>query len=172
MGAQTNAQYQPGVGANVRTGTIQLYNALAVDNGDGTATFSAAILNRDTTSAKLTKASAKESNGSKVDVTTAPAIIGAGQVFNTGKAGAVLLKDKKLGSGDYVTVTLAFNRGRHVRVDAPVVARTSVYDDVATGPGGEEPTTASATPTTPSAPPTTGAPKVSNPAQSGPTGRH
>jgi len=138
--AQTNAQYQPGVGANVRTGAIQLYNALAVDNGDGTATFSAAILNRDSTSAKLTGATAKASNDSKVDVTTAPAIVGAGKVFNTGKAGAILLTDKKLTAGDYVEVTLKFNGGRQVKVDAPVVARSAVYDDVATGPGGETPT--------------------------------
>src|SRR4051794_5238829 len=59
MDAQTNAQYQSGVGANVRTGSIQLYNALAVDNGDGTATFSASILNRDETAVKLTGATAK-----------------------------------------------------------------------------------------------------------------
>lgn len=141
--AQTNAQYQAGVGANVRTGSIQLYNALAVDNGDGTATFSAAILNRDNTSAKLTGASAKASDGSKVEVTTAPAIVGAGEVFNTGKAGAVLLSGKKLTSGEYVTVSLKFNRGRKVKVDAPVVARNAIYDDVATGPGGETPAKAS-----------------------------
>ena len=35
--AQTNAQYQAGVGANVRTGTIQLYNALATVEFDATA---------------------------------------------------------------------------------------------------------------------------------------
>jgi hypothetical protein len=138
--AQTNAQYQPGVGANVRTGAIQLYNALAVDNGDGTATFSASILNRDDTPAKLTGATAKASDGSKVVATTAPAIVGAGNVFSTGKAGAVMLTDKKLTAGDYVAVTLKFNGGRQVHVDAPVVARTATYDDVATGPGGETPT--------------------------------
>ena len=83
MDAQTNAQYQAGVGANVRSGPIQVYNALAVDNGDGTATLSAAILNRDTTPAKLKSADATASDGSAVDVQGAPAIIGAGQVFNT-----------------------------------------------------------------------------------------
>lgn len=160
--AQTNAQYQPGVGANVRTGSIQLYNALAVDNGDGTATFSAAILNRDDTSAKLTGATAKASDGTKVDVTTAPAIVGAGKVFNTGKAGAILLSDKKLTAGDYVTVSLTFNGGRKVRVDAPVVARNAIYDDVATGPGGEAPT--KETPTK--------SPAVVNPAPAAPAGAH
>ncbi|HJR90746.1 MAG TPA: hypothetical protein VJ782_11375 [Aeromicrobium sp.] len=135
--AQTNAQYQPGIGANVRTGSIQLYNALAVDNGDGTATFSAAILNRGTTPAKLTGASARASDGSDVNATTAPAIVDAGQMFNTGKAGAVILEDKKLTAGEYVTVKLNFDRGRAVSVEAPVVARNAIYDEVATDAGGE-----------------------------------
>lgn len=137
--AQTNAQYQPGIGANVRTGSLQVFNALAVDNGDGTATFSASILNRNDTAAKLTGATAKASDGSEVEVTTAPAIVGAGAVFNAGKAAAVLLADDELTAGDYVTVTLKFNGGRSVKVDAPVVARTAIYDEVASGPGGEMP---------------------------------
>ncbi|MFL6089478.1 MAG: hypothetical protein ACJ71Z_04990 [Aeromicrobium sp.] len=160
MDAQTNAQYQSGVGANVRTGSIQLYNALAVDNGDGTATFSASILNRDETAVKLTGATAKSADGSDVDVTTAPAIVGPGKVFNAGKAAAVLLAGKHVAAGDYVKVSLKFNHGRSVTVDAPVVARTAVYDDVASGPGGEAPTKATPTVTNPtgaSAAPTAGA---------------
>ena len=135
--AQTNAQYQAGVGANVRSGAIQLYNALAVDNGDGTATLSAAILNRDDRPAKLKSADATASDGSTVDVQTAPAIIDAGQMFNIGKAGAVILADKELTAGEYVTVKLTFDGGREVSVEAPVVARTAIYDEVATDAGGE-----------------------------------
>ena len=137
MNAQTNAQYQAGVGANVRTGSIQLFNALAVDNGDGTATFSAAILNRADTPAKLTGATARGSDGSKVVATTAPAIVDAGQLFSTGKAGAVILQAKELTAGEYVTVKLMFNGGRTVSVEAPVVARTAIYDEVATDAGGD-----------------------------------
>jgi copper(I)-binding protein len=157
--AQTNAQYQAGIGANVRTGTIQLYNALAVDNGDGTATFSAAILNRDDAAAKLTGASAKASDGSKVDATTAPAIIDAGQLFNLGKTGAVILTNEELAAGDYVTVKLAFNGGRTVSVEAPVVARTAIYDGVATNAGGDSAATTSPDTTVPA-----GAPEPAEPA--------
>ena len=144
--AQTNAPYQAGVGANVSTGAIQLYNALAVDNGDGTATLSAAILNRDNTPAKLKDANATASDGSSVGVQTAPAIIDAGQMFNTGEAGAVIFADKKLTAGEYVTVTLTFDGGRKVTVEAPVVARTAIYDDVATNAGGESGTQEAPTP--------------------------
>ena len=145
--AQTNEQYQAGIGANVRTGPIRLYNALAVANGDGTATFSAAILNRSGSPAKLTGASARGSNGSAVSVTTAPAIIDPGQVFSTGKGGTVMLADKALKAGSYVNVTLKFSGGDRVSVDAPVVARNATYDGVATNSGGETATPATPTPT-------------------------
>lgn len=155
MDAQTNAQYQAGVGANVRSGSIQLFNALAVDNGDGTATFSAAILNRDDTPARLQRAEAVASDGSDVDVTGGPAIIGAGQLFDTGKAGVVILEDKKLEAGEYVTVKLSFDGGRKVSVEAPVVARTAIYDEVATNAGGDSGT---------EKPPATTPPAAENPA--------
>lgn len=152
MNAQTNAQYQAGVGANVRSGSIQLFNALAVDNGDGTATFSAAILNRADTPAKLTGATARGSDGSAVEATTAPAIVDPGQLFNTGKAGAVILQDKELTAGEYVTVKLTFNGGRSVKVEAPVVARSAIYDEVATDAGGDSGATVPAGAPEPAAP--------------------
>jgi hypothetical protein len=159
MDAQTNAQYQAGVGANVRSGSIQLFNALAVDNGDGTATLSAAILNRADTPAKLTGATARGSDGSAVEATTAPAIIDPGQMFNTGKAGAVILQDKELTAGEYVRVKLTFNGGRAVSVEAPVVARTAIYDEVATNAGGDSGAEGGAEATVPA-----GAPEPAEPA--------
>ena len=57
--AQTNQQYQPGVGANLRTGEMHLYNALAVDNGNGSATLSTVVLNTTDETQKLDSASAK-----------------------------------------------------------------------------------------------------------------
>lgn len=159
MDAQTNAQYQAGVGANVRSGSIQLFNALAVENGDGTATLSAAILNRADTPAKLTGATARGSDGSAVKATIAPAIVDPGQLFNTGKAGAVILQDKELQAGEYVTVKLTFDGGRSVSVEAPVVARNAIYDEVATDAGGDSGAEGSAETTVPA-----GAPEPAEPA--------
>jgi len=138
MDAQTNAQYQPAIGANVRTGAIQLFNALAVDNGNGTATFSAAVLNTTTDPAKLAGATARTSSGATVKAIIAPAIVGAGRIFDTGKPGALVLSSPKLTAGDYVTVKLTFSGGKSVTVDAPVVGRNATYTSVANAPGGEE----------------------------------
>ena len=142
--AQTNARYQSGVGANVHTGAIQLYNALAVDNGNETATVSVTILNTTAKALRLTSAEARLAGGKKLRVTTAPAIIDGEETMATGPAGAVIVAGPGLEAGRYVALTLHFSGGRKAAVDAPVVGRSDVYQEVATGPGGE---TATPTPT-------------------------
>lgn len=135
--AQTNARYQPGVGANVRTGEIQLFNALAVDNGNDTATVSVTILNTTSSAARLTSASARLSDGKALRVTTAPAIIDSDETMSTGPAGAIIVEGPGAAAGTYADLTLKFSGGRTATVEAPIVARTEEYASVATTPGGE-----------------------------------
>jgi hypothetical protein len=135
--AQTNQQYQAGVGANLRTGEVQLYNALAVDNGDGTATLSAVVVNTTDKTQKLDNATATAtSDGDLVDVNIAPAIIGPHDSFNTGPAATVVFTGGTVEPGDYVTLTLSFDQAGDVTIEAPVVTRTKIYDDVAKNSGG------------------------------------
>jgi len=135
--AQTDQQYQAGVGANLRTGPVQLYNALAVANDDDTATVSVTVLNRTDRAIRLTSASGRLSNGKKVTATVSPAIIGANEAKSIGAAGSVILNSSNLSAGGYVKLTLNFSGGNHTTIDAPIVERTSMYDSVATGPGGQ-----------------------------------
>ncbi len=135
--AQTNQQYQPGVGANLRTGQVQLYNTLAVDNGDGTATLSAVIANTSDQTQKLDSVTATTADGTTVESQNAPAIIGPGDSFDTGPAATVVLTGGAVGAGDYVSLTFTFDQAGDVNIDAPVVTRTEMYDDVAKEPGGE-----------------------------------
>ena len=134
--AQTNQQYQAGVGANLRTGQVQLYNTLAVDNGDGTSTVSTVIVNTSDETQKLDSVTATTVDGTSVESRTAPAIIGPGDSFNTGPAGTIVLSGGAVEAGDYVTLTLAFSRAGDVSIEAPVVTRTEMYDDVAENSGG------------------------------------
>jgi len=133
--AQTNQQYQAGVGANLRTGQVQLYNALAVDNGNGTATLSTVIVNTSEETQKLDAATAATADGTSVESQMGPAIIGPGDSFNTGPEATVVFAGD-MAAGDYVTITLAFNRAGDVTIDVPVVTRTEMYADVAENPGG------------------------------------
>ena len=135
--AQTNQQYQAGVGANLRTGQVQLYNTLAVDNGDGTATLSTVIVNTTDETQKLDTTSATAmGSGEQIAVEAAPAIIGPGDSFNTGPAATVVLTGGIVEAGDYITLTLAFDKAGEVTIEAPVVTRTTMYSEVAKEPGG------------------------------------
>ena len=136
IGAQTNQQYQAGVGTNLRTGQVQLYNALAVDNEDDTATVSAVIVNTSEDTQKLDAVSATTADGTSIESRTAPAIIGPGDSFNTGPAATIVLTGGAVKAGDYITMTLAFDKAGEVTIDAPVVTRTEMYSDVAESPGG------------------------------------
>ena len=135
--AQTNQQYQAGVGANLRTGEVQLYNALAVDNADGTATLSTVVVNTTGKTQKLDSASATTTSGGEpVEVNMAPAIIGPRDSFNTGPAATVVFTGGTVESGDYITLTMTFDRAGDVTIEAPVVDRTEMYADVARNSGG------------------------------------
>ena len=137
---QTNQQYQAGVGANLRTGQVQLFNALAVDNGDGTATVSAVIVNTTDQPQKLGSATATTLDGTTVAVQSATATVPAEGSFNTGKDATIVLKSKDVKAGGYVELTLSFDGAGDVRIEAPVVARTDMYADVAeTAPAAEAP---------------------------------
>jgi hypothetical protein len=137
VNAQTNQQYQAGVGANLRTGEVQLYNTLAVDNGDGTATLSAVIVNTSGRTQKLDSATATTtSGGDPIDLNTAPAIIGPRDSFNTGPAATVVFTGGTVKPGDYLTLTLTFDKAGDVSIEAPVVPRTETYADVAKNSGG------------------------------------
>ena len=50
-----------------------------------------------------------------------------------------MLTGDKVQAGDYVTLMLAFDKAGEVTIEAPVVARTEMYSEVAKEPGGKEP---------------------------------
>ena len=128
---QTNQQYQAAIGANLRTGEVQLFNALAVDNGDGTATVSTVIVNTTDQDQKLGSATATTLDGTTVPVESATATVPANGTFNTGTDATVVLKSKDVKAGGYVELTLSFDGAGDVRIEAPVVARTDMYSGVA-----------------------------------------
>jgi len=130
--AQTNQTYDASVGSNHRTGEINILNALFVDNGDGTATFSAALLNKDTTAHVLSGVTTTTDEGSPIPSTLATHVLLKPQVpFSPGKDGNIIMTGK-FPAGGFVKTTLTFNGAAPVTINAPVVSRTEIYKDVAT----------------------------------------
>lgn len=155
---QTNQQYQAGIGANVRTGDVRLYNALLVANTDDTYALSVGLLNQTDAALTLDSVTVRPLGGSG-SVTAQPAQpveLQPRQLYTLGREGEVASIDgSDIELGRYADLTLTFSNGDEVAIQAPVVARTSVYSDVAEQPTGSGSASPSATPT-PSASPSAG----------------
>lgn len=146
--AQTNKQYDAGVGFNVRGPHVQVLNSLFVDNGDKTATYSASLLNRDATSHLLKGVEVVASDGSAIASTlTAPHELATDLPFRPGTNGDIILTGP-FNTGGVVKITLTFDNAAPVTVDAPVVTRTSIYDSVAAKAGVPALSTGGQTPAT------------------------
>jgi hypothetical protein len=131
FGAQTNQQYDGGIGNNARGPHVQVLNALFVDNADSTATFSAALLNLDDTAHTLTSAEAATADGSAVALTfAAPRELKPNTYVHPGATGDIILTGK-FPAGGFVEITLNFAGAAPVTIDAPVVTRTDTYESVA-----------------------------------------
>lgn len=129
--AQTNQQYDAGVGSNERGGTIDVLNALFVDNADETATFSASILNNADEAHTLTGVKATTTNGKALEATLAgPSKIAPGAIFTPGTEGDIILSGD-FPPGGFVKITLELEGTSPVTISAPVVGRKEIYADVA-----------------------------------------
>lgn len=129
FGAQTNQQYQAGVGANLRTGELQAFNALFVDNGDGTATFSGALLafDEDQTISSVAVDETEAELAEPIELTV-------NELATLGGEAEIVLRNDEVTAGDYVTITFTATPAGAVSLKVPVVARTETYDSVAEAP--------------------------------------
>lgn len=140
--AQTSQQYQPGVGSNLREGDVQLFNALLVQNTDGSLSFSAGLVNTTDVEQALTGATISPLGGDRAtqaepstDVTIAPR-----QLFTIGSAGELAgIEVPGLTEGRYAAITMTFDGAGDVSIEVPVVARTADYSQVAETPADSDP---------------------------------
>lgn len=138
--AATGAQYQPGIGANQRDGDVGLYNAVLVQNEDGSFTLSVSLNNNTDEPQNLTDASftplsgSGQPTGEPVQAKPAVAVeVPSEDLLALGPAGEFAgLSIDGLGEGAYVDLVLSFAEAGKVQVEAPVVERTQMYDQIAT----------------------------------------
>ncbi|AWB91238.1 hypothetical protein C3E78_02810 [Aeromicrobium chenweiae] len=137
FGAQTNQQYQPGVGANVR-GDVDSMNTLLVANPDGSATLSAALQNNLDEDQDLSSVSVTTLDDKELQVTAPDEQLPLKPGYLTTLGGddpaGVYVVDKDVPSGIYVKITLSFSDSSPVTIEAPVVDRTTEYASVVEGP--------------------------------------
>ena len=134
FGAQTNKSYDAAVGSNQRGGEVDALNALFVDNADGTATLSVALLNKDTSAHLLKSVSITAEDGTPIASTlTAPQELSSRTIYSPGEAGDIIMTGS-FPAGGFVNITFTFDGVASLTINAPVVTRTSIYDTVAKVP--------------------------------------
>ena len=132
--AQTSQQYDAAVGSNHRGGEIDVLNALFVDNADGTATFSAALLNKGTSAHILNSVMTTTDDGTAIASTlTKPQELRSQMVYSPGKDGDIIMTGS-FSAGGFVKITFDFDGVAPLTINVPVVTRTSTYDSVAKRP--------------------------------------
>jgi len=146
--AQTNQTYDAGVGSNHSDGQIKVLNALFVDNGDDTATFSASLLNKDTNAHTLTAVTTTTTAGTPIASTlAAPRKLEPQVPYTPGTNGDIILTGE-FPAGGFVKVTLEFDGAAPVSINAPIVERSGMYEGVATQPVTPEPSASNEAPDT------------------------
>lgn len=123
---QTDQVYQPSVGVNDRSGSVDILNALVVSGTDGSGTFAGTLVNGDPTEDD------RLDSVTGPDVTTSKSVIPvpAGGTALLAKTGQVTVEGADVEPGTFVELTFSFASGQTTTVKVPVVAATGDYADV------------------------------------------
>ena len=126
----TDRVYNPGVGVNERSGSVDVLNALVVSGSDGSGTLVASLSNNDSAEAdRLTEVTGSGEDaglqvaGRGVDVKPG----GSVSLPNDGKFS---VQGDAVSTGAFLELTFRFERGDAVTVEVPVVDRRGPYTDV------------------------------------------
>ena len=133
FGAQTDLPYNPAVGTDDRSGTVDVLNALIVSGDDGSGTVVAGLVNNDPNNDDTLKdvSGAGNDSGLTVDI-TGDTSIPAGGLLDLAKDGGVSAYGDRIKAGNFVTLRFTFDRGEAITLDVPVVSNavTGDYGDV------------------------------------------
>src|SRR5690349_13750801 len=116
FGYQTDQVYQPGVGVNNRSGTVDVLGAVVVSSLNGEGTLVASLVNQsDTKDDSLVSVSGTGFEASL----SAPVKIPAGQLVNLADTGAVSITGDNVQPGKFARLTLTFENGQTTKINAP-----------------------------------------------------
>jgi hypothetical protein len=124
---QTDQVYQPGVGVNDRSGTVDVLGAVVVRTSEGEGTLVASLVNTDPEQEdSLTTVSG---DGLETDVVS-PVDLAPDSLLNLAEEGAVMVNGDRVAPGNWVRMTLEFESGQQTEINVPVVSRTGEFADV------------------------------------------
>jgi len=130
--AQTDQIYNPGVGVNEQSGSVDVLNALIVSGSDGSGTVVATLANNDAQKADtLRDVSGAGADSGLTAQVGGSTDIPAGGVLNLAEEGGVTVRGDRLEPGKFVEITFSFQRGEAATIKVPVVSASNPdYADV------------------------------------------
>jgi len=130
--APTDQVYQPGVGVNDRSGSIDVLHALIVSGEDGTGTLIAALVNNEVESDDALVGVAGFADDASIKVTARgdQVEIPAGELYQLAEEGNISVRADQVKPGRFIELTFSFELGESVTLEVPVVARSGDYANV------------------------------------------
>lgn len=130
--AQTNQQYDPGVGVNWREGEIYAINTLVVANDSGQGTIVAALVNQSDQDDRLTGVTAQDNAGDplQVGIVSGGVDIPPSQAVQLANEGDVSVSGDGLKPGSFIDVHLSFEKAASIDLKIPVVDHSGDFESV------------------------------------------
>jgi hypothetical protein len=126
---QTDQVYQPSVGVNNRSGTVDVLGAVVVSGTDGTGTFVASLDNKDQ---KKIQTLTGITGADGIEVTLVKHVdVPPGGLVNFADLGVASVHGHAIQAGGFARLTLEFESGQSAEVNAPVVAPEAQYSEIA-----------------------------------------
>ena len=132
FGAQTDQVYNPAVGVDDRSGSVDVINALVVSGADGSGTVVATLVNNDQQDDDTLRTVSGAGDDAGLTVTVAgETAIPAGGLLNLATDGRASIRGERVVPGNFVELSFSFDRGAAVKVDTPVVSSSNpAYEDI------------------------------------------
>jgi hypothetical protein len=130
LGAQTGQVYIPADGANNRTGTVYVLNAVVVSGRVGAGTLVTTFVDTDTQSPDTVSSI----TGTGLTVTGTLPTVPAGGHVNLATIPPIFVTGTGVKAGGYVTLTFEFQNGSPVTMDIPVVDTTGPWASITLPP--------------------------------------
>jgi hypothetical protein len=124
--AQTDQVYQPAVGVNDRSGTVDILNALVVSGTAGSGTFAGTLVNEDATE----DATLESVSGPGITAARRTVDVPAAGNARLAQSGEITLQGSGIEPGSFVELTFAFDSGQRTTMKVPVVEASGDYADV------------------------------------------
>ena len=132
FGYQTDKVYQPGVGTDDRSSTVDVLASVIVSGQEGSGTYISSLVNKSQTKT-ITLTDVTGPSGADVKL-AGPVKIPADGLVNLANEPAISVTGSKVESGANLRLTFTFDDGVTTKINVPVVDQTGEYADVGASP--------------------------------------